>query len=498
LDDSRIIEIWPAATGIVGLSKDTDVFAPSSIEKIRNAWQQRRDELDAEGLPAVSAFMARLGREWSIETGIIEGIYNIERGVTQSLIEEGFQAALLDRNSTNKPPEFVLSVLRDQEAALEGLFAFVKQERELTTSYIKELHAAMLRSQTHCDALDPDGRVVEVALLKGEYKQHENYPQRDGRIYTYCPPLQTESEMQRLVELDAQHEREGFPVEVRAAWLHHRFTQIHPFQDGNGRVARALASLLFIRDGLFPLVVNYTDKSDYLDNLEAADAGRLKGLVDQFVELQSRWASNAMDATEPVLKARRKVRDSLAGLKRTLDVVSGVASDPSTSDEPWAKAIDAMNSLESRLTAVGEEIRGIFTAYDADASFKVERSEQSSASRHAKRIAKALSLGGDAEGRSGHVEWVSLSIKRKRKNTTLTVFATSRTTWLNKSEVVCSAFLDEFVAEGAAWQRVDNPATIGVSPYSFNKATSGSLSPEFQEWVENTISALVEVLHREL
>ena len=33
--------------------------------------------------------------------------------------------------------------------------------------------------------------------------------------------------------------------EIEATWLHHRFTQIHPFQDGNGRVARALASLVF-------------------------------------------------------------------------------------------------------------------------------------------------------------------------------------------------------------------------------------------------------------
>ena len=55
--------------------------------------------------------------------------------------------------------------------------------------------------------------------------------------------------------------RRGVPVEVEAAWLHHRFTQIHPYQDGNGRVARALASLLFIKAGWFPVVVTRDDSA---------------------------------------------------------------------------------------------------------------------------------------------------------------------------------------------------------------------------------------------
>lgn len=50
--------------------------------------------------------------------------------------------------------------------------------------------------------------------------------------------------------------------EVEAAWLHHRFTQIHPFQDGNGRIARLLASLVFIKAGWFPLVVTRDDRAN--------------------------------------------------------------------------------------------------------------------------------------------------------------------------------------------------------------------------------------------
>jgi len=52
--------------------------------------------------------------------------------------------------------------------------------------------------------------------------------------------------MERLLELHQSHM--SVPPEVSAAWLHHRFTQIHPFQDGNGRIARAIADMALAQD----------------------------------------------------------------------------------------------------------------------------------------------------------------------------------------------------------------------------------------------------------
>jgi Fic family protein len=120
--------------------------------------------------------------------------------------------------------------------------------------------------------------------------------------------------MDRLVGYHALHRKREIAPDVQAAWLHHRFTQIHPFQDGNGRVARALASLVLVQAGLFPLVVTRDDRVEYLDALEAADSGQLKPLVDLMARLQRVQFRQATAISENILAAEADVQHVLASL----------------------------------------------------------------------------------------------------------------------------------------------------------------------------------------
>ena len=69
------------------------------------------------------------------------------------------------------------------------------------------------------------------------------------------------------------------PVET-AAFLHHRFIEIHPFTDGNGRVARLLSNLYLIAKGYPPVVIMTEDRGKYYQCLRAADAGDLAPFAD--------------------------------------------------------------------------------------------------------------------------------------------------------------------------------------------------------------------------
>ncbi|MBW6517466.1 MAG: Fic family protein [ANME-2 cluster archaeon] len=62
------------------------------------------------------------------------------------------------------------------------------------------------------------------------------------------------------------------PIET-SAFLHHRFVEIHPFIDGNGRVARLLTNLYLIGLGYSPIVIKTEDRTKYYRYLKAADAG---------------------------------------------------------------------------------------------------------------------------------------------------------------------------------------------------------------------------------
>jgi len=130
------------------------------------------------------------------------------------------------------------------------------------------------------------------------------------------------SEMDRLIHLHDEHAHAGVPAHIAAAWLHRAFTQIHPFQDGNGRVARALASLVFIKGGFFPLVVNRDDRARYIEALEAADAGILERLSGLFAQIQKRSLTGAIShaadiaPAETVEQAVAATRNMLVGIGR--------------------------------------------------------------------------------------------------------------------------------------------------------------------------------------
>ena len=291
----------------------SEQLAQSELRALQSVWREQRGRL--EKLDAFRRFNERLKREWAIETGLIERLYVLDRGITQLLIDRGIDASLIPRNS-GIDRDNVASMIRDHEAAVDYIFDFVKGRRVLSAGSIKEMHALMTRHQDTVEGEDRYGRETRVPLIRGAYKSMPNNPRRpDGGMHEYCPPEHVAAEMDRLIAMHREHA--GVSPEVEAAWLHHRFTQIHPFQDGNGRVARALAALVLVKAGWFPLVVRDRERGVYINALEAADDGRLEDLVRHFADIQKDEFIKALSITRDVLRSTR-AEDAIRATRRDL------------------------------------------------------------------------------------------------------------------------------------------------------------------------------------
>lgn len=112
-------------------------------------------------------------------------------------------------------------------------------------------------------------------------------------------------------ELEGDH-----PME-RLARLHHRFEQIHPFLDGNGRVGRLVLNLLLVRRGFVPLVIEKRRRDRYLDSLQDADRGNLAPLAElltrQVLDSIERFALPALASTTQLVPLAGLSNDKIGG-----------------------------------------------------------------------------------------------------------------------------------------------------------------------------------------
>lgn len=88
-----------------------------------------------------------------------------------------------------------------------------------------------------------------------------------GSKYGVCKAEQIQDGMTELIEWTNGQRGEYHPVEF-AALLHKRFVFIHPFKDGNGRLARLLMNAALIQSGYVPAIIPPILRPDYITLLE--------------------------------------------------------------------------------------------------------------------------------------------------------------------------------------------------------------------------------------
>lgn len=222
---------------------------------------QRMDNLKAEldklrpiRTDRLNKLEQKLRLDWNYHSNSIEG-NTLSMSETKSFILWGVTAK-------GKPFRDYLE-MKGHNEALQRLYQIINQDLKITERLIKELHA-MILVEAYADE--------RAEITPGAWKKIPNFlysPTRE-RI-DFAAPEEVSSLMSNLVNWLNNHidppKRKKKKYDLHplliAAGFHTQFIKIHPFGDGNGRMARIMTNLILMLCGYVPAIIKLEERNDY-------------------------------------------------------------------------------------------------------------------------------------------------------------------------------------------------------------------------------------------
>lgn len=242
--------------------------------------------------------------------------------------------------------------MRAHDVAFDLIKDWAKdEERPLSEMAIKNLHEILLVRPFWKDAETPDGRFTRRLIKVGGYKEFSNSVRlQNGEMFHYASPEETPILMGELIDWyrDEEKKAELHPVAL-AALLHYKFVRIHPFDDGNGRIARLLMNYILLKHRLPPIIIKSSDKRNYLFALNQADVGDLDAFIGYVCD-QEIWSINISitAAKGGIIDEPEDLNKKIFLLKRQLGESTTSKVEIKYSQEAIEKVI--LNSLFSLIT----------------------------------------------------------------------------------------------------------------------------------------------------
>ena len=225
-----------------------------------------RDELNALrplARDVVNRVAQKLRIEANYHSNAIEG-NRLTLGETRSLILHGLTAH-------GKPLRDHLDI-QGHDDAVRAIEDAVARTQDLNQAFIRNLHRVLLKEPYEVPAITPDGNHVKRPITIGQYKTlPNNVEMSTGETYYFTPPEQVPQEMTDLIDWYREQESAGEHPIIIAATFHYRFVRIHPFDDGNGRMARLLMNMILMKHGYTVAVVPREKRDQYIEELERID-----------------------------------------------------------------------------------------------------------------------------------------------------------------------------------------------------------------------------------
>jgi Fic family protein len=286
-------------------------------------------------------------------------------------------------------------------AALDYIDERLEAGSELTADLLKDLHGVATRGLGRED--DP------------HFKPHHEGEWRDEEV---------PARMQSMFEwLDARIGSEAEPAYILAGVMHYGITDVHPFADGNGRVARLFQVMVLLRAGVLP--------------------GRMFSFERYYAEDRARYYGALRSVRERTFNMESWLQYFLAGLVEEYERVAASVQDLSSLVAGEGGPLQLSAGQQRALTALRIEGRREFSRREYEQAANVARStagdDLRALVRHgvvrirgagsATRYAFAAAVGGEPSRLGRPPRWTEAAIERELRR-----FMASRDSWPSREE----------------------------------------------------------------
>ncbi|MBN1646598.1 MAG: Fic family protein [Spirochaetales bacterium] len=219
-------------------------------EKLLKSIAGKKKELDRHrpiGPSIARKLQEQLALEWTYNSNAIEG-NTLTLQETAVVLQQGLT---IGGKSINEHLEVV-----NHREGIEYIQSIVRKKIQFSENIILECHRIILKGIDDHQA--------------GMYRR-TNVRIIGARL---IPPQAVKVKTKMLEFMDWYFaNRYKLPAAVLAAQLHYRLVCIHPFIDGNGRVARLVMNLILMTNGYPPSVILKVDRKKYYRVLNEANSG---------------------------------------------------------------------------------------------------------------------------------------------------------------------------------------------------------------------------------
>lgn len=355
---------------------------------------------------AESAFWKKFRLEYNYHSNRIEG-NTLSYGETVNLLERGIASEKSFRDNLEiKAHDLALEEIKER---VENIKAENFSENPLSHKFIREINKTILKEPFYKECLGFNREKTKREIIPGDYKKLANSVMtQDGEIFAYAAPEEVHALISDLLDemnpfliqnskFNSQNNLEEALKKISD--FHHRFTLIHPFDDGNGRTCRLLTNFILMYLNLPPIIISSNDKDRYLNALSYADKNKLShNHLDKLLDL---FSDALIDSLNLKLKAAKgldldeddDLDKEISILKRNLKIQTLNSSNLNTEVNP---NIDSLKEINESLALLFTEFVKTMKKFEelfTEISFSTKTDPESKFDRYLNSLySKALSF----------------------------------------------------------------------------------------------------------